>query len=68
MQPTCMCTGVSSLPAKRNHGCSCEPSLQPGRHAVRCAEELLQQVFAQLPRKVPEPEQLVEEIVNGGPT
>ena len=34
---------------------------------MRCAAELLQQVFAQLPRKVPQPEHVVEEIVDEGP-
>ena len=45
----------------------CEPSLHPGRRAVRLGEELLQPVVAQLPRKFSLPEQVLEELFHEGP-
>ena len=46
---------------------SSEPSVHPGRRAVRRAEELLQLLVAELRRRVPQPEHALEELVHGGP-
>ena len=45
-----------------------EPPVRPGRRALGLAEELLQPVVAKLPREVPQPEHVVEEIVHRGPS
>ena len=43
-----------------------EPPVHPNRRAVRPAKELLQPVVAELPRKVPQPEHVLEELVHRG--
>ena len=45
-----------------------EPPVRPGRRALGLAEELLQPVVAKLPRELPQPEHVVEEIVHRGPS
>ena len=41
--------------------------MHPGRRAVGRAEELLQPVVAELPQEIPQPEHVLEELVDGGP-
>ena len=45
-----------------------EPSVCPGRRALRLAEELLQLSVAKLPCEVPQLEHVVEEIFHRGPS
>ena len=45
-----------------------ESPVHPGRRALGLAEELLPPVVAKLPREVPQPEHVVEEIVHRGPS
>ena len=47
--------------------CRSEPSVHLSRRAVERAEELLQQVVAELSREVPQLELVLEELVHAGP-
>ena len=48
--------------------CRSGPAVRPDRRGSGRAEELRQPVVAELPTKVPQPQQVLEELVHGGPS